>query len=143
MSRFPPLSLGLSLPLSPRQVQQLSPVALAYIGDAVYELIIRTHCLLPPNRPQRYHQLVVSYVRAETQASYARVLQPHLTESELGILKQGRNAASGGPKRVDLGVYQQATGFETLIGYLYLTNLPRLEQLLQQLDFNLDALPSP
>jgi ribonuclease III family protein len=116
---------GLSLP-----IQQISPVSLAYIGDAVYELYVRTSLLLPLKRSHTYHQDVVAQVRAETQARHLEQLIPQLTEPELDWLKRGRNAASGGPRRVSPEIYQQATGFETLIGYLYLTNPPRLQELL-------------
>lgn len=122
------------------QVQQLSPAALAYLGDAVYELYVRTYCLLPPSRLQSYHRRVVSHVRAETQANYLRSLQPHLSAAESEILRQGRNAVSGRPKRLDPATYQQATSFETLIGYLYLTNPQRLDEILQFL--NLDPVKS-
>ena len=134
MRKMQPLSLEPWLPLSVTKAQQLSPAALAYVGDAVYELFIRTQCLLPPSRLRTYHQRVVSYVRAEAQANYARLLRPHLTPTELDLMKRGRNAASGGPKRINLEVYQQATGLETLVGYLYLTDPQRLEHLLQCLN---------
>lgn len=122
--------------LSITEVRALSPAALAYIGDAVYELFIRRSCLLPPTRLRTYHQRVVSYVRAETQAEIVHKWQSHLTLNERAILKQGRNAASGGPKRINHEIYQSATGFETLIGYLYLTDPSRLEELLQQIEFD-------
>lgn len=122
--------------LSLAEVRTLSPAALAYIGDAVYELFIRRYCLFPPTRLRNYHQQVVSFVRAETQAKIAQIWNSQLTHTELAVFKQGRNAASGGPKRVDLETYQFATGFETLIGYLYLTNPSRLEELLEQIEFD-------
>lgn len=128
-----PYLTGAALPLTLAQIQQVSPAALAYLGDAVYELYIRVHYLLPPKRLQAYHQKVVAHVRAETQARYLRSLQPYLTSTEQEILRQGRNAVSGRLKRVDPAVYQQATSLETLIGYLYLTDPQRLTQLFQRL----------
>lgn len=121
------------LPVTNQSLQQLSPIALAYVGDAIYELYIRTHYLLPPKRIQAYHEQVVAQVRAETQARHLRSLHPDLTETECELLKRGRNAAPRGPKRVDPEIYQQATSFETLLGYLYLTNPQRLMQLLEKL----------
>ena len=112
------------------QIQQLSPASLAYLGDAVYELYVRTCYLLPPRRLSEYHQQVVARVRAESQAKILRSLEPHLTEPELEILRRGRNAATGKPRRLDPKIYQQATSLETLLGYLYLTNPQRLTQLL-------------
>lgn len=114
-------------------IQQVSPVSLAYIGDAVYELYIRTSLLLPLKRSHDYHQDVVALVRAETQAQYLQALLPLLTEPELELLKRGRNAASGGPRRLNPEVYRQATSFETLIGYLYLSDPTRLRELLAAL----------
>lgn len=122
--------------LSPAEVRLVSPSALAYIGDAVFELFIRRYCLLPPTRLRDYHQKVVSYVRAEAQAKIIQELNSCLSEDEQAILKQGRNAAVGGPKRITLETYRQATGFEALIGYLYLTDPIRLEELLAQIKFD-------
>ncbi len=118
-------------PISLSQVQQISPAALAYLGDAIYELYVRMLYLLPQQRPKTYHRLVVAQVRAETQALHLRSLTPHLRETELEIVRRGRNAATGRPKRVDPEIYQQATSLETLIGYLYLTDYQRLTELLQ------------
>lgn len=113
--------------------RQLSPAFLAYLGDAVYELYVRTHYLLPPRRLTDYHNQVVAQVRAETQAASLRNLTPHLTEAEREIVRRGRNAATGIPRRLSREVYQQATSLETLIGYLYLHNPERLQQLLEKL----------
>ena len=114
-------------------VQQISPAALAYVGDAIYELYVRILYLLPLQRLENYHRLVVAQVRAETQALHLRSLIPHLREAELEIVRRGRNATTGRPKRVAPEIYQQATALETLIGYLYLTDIPRLTELLQKL----------
>lgn len=124
---------GMTMALTPQQVQGLSPTALAYLGDAVYELYVRGCFLLPPKRLQAYHRQVVTQVRAEQQADYAEQLTPHLTVAEQDMLRRGRNASSRGPKRVDGQTYQRATGFETLVGYLYLTDPPRLAYLLSQI----------
>lgn len=112
---------------------QLSPVLLAYVGDAVYELYMRLHFLLPPQRIQTYHRQVVQQVRAEQQSSHLETLREHLTEAELALVRRGRNAASSPPKRVSFQVYQQATALETLVGYLYLTDPDRLKALWQHL----------
>jgi len=114
-------------------IQQVPSATLAYLGDAVYELYIRTQYSLPPKRIHAYHQQVVAQVRAEAQAQHLRSLHPHLTSAELEILRRGRNSASSGPKRLEPEIYQQATSLETLIGYLYLTDRPRLIQILTYL----------
>lgn len=126
--------------LPPEQVNALSPVALAYIGDAVYELFVRSSFLLPPKRIQAFHQQVVNQVRAEQQAHQVQQLLPLLTAAEQDLLRRGRNASSRGPRRVDSQIYQQSTAFEALIGYLYLTDPSRLVELLSTL--NLSANPS-
>ncbi|HEY9834679.1 MAG TPA: ribonuclease III domain-containing protein [Stenomitos sp.] len=131
--RFKQLS---AITISPSRIQQVSPASLAYLGDAVYELYIRTCYLLPPRRPCDYHQQVVAQVRAESQAKILRLLEPYLTDSELEILRRGRNAATGHPRRLDPKIYQQATSLETLLGYLYLLDPQRLTQLLALLDLD-------
>ncbi|MGF1568458.1 MAG: Mini-ribonuclease 3 [Nodosilinea sp.] len=128
------LAAGLTMTLPEEQIQSLSPTALAYIGDAVYELFVRGSFLLPPKRINDYHRQVVSQVRAERQAYQVEQLSPWLTEAEHDILRRGRNASSRGPKRIDGQIYQRATGFETLVGYLYLTNPVRLAELLAQVN---------
>ncbi|NER28448.1 MAG: Mini-ribonuclease 3 [Symploca sp. SIO1C4] len=131
--RFSQLSAAVN---SLSQLQQISPASLAYLGDAVYELYIRSCYLLPPKRLKDYHQQVVAQVRAESQAKILQLLEPHLTEPELEILRRGRNAATTNPRRLDPKIYQQASSLETLIGYLYLTNPQRLTKLLAYLELN-------
>jgi len=122
--------------LTSAEIRRLSPVALAYLGDAVYELFVRTRYLMPPRRIQTYHHEVVDQVRAERQAEYLQSLEPYFTPEELDILKRGRNAVpSGRTKRVSPEIYQQASSLETLMGYLYLTDPARLFQLLSYLPF--------
>lgn len=128
-------SAGL-LPLVPPKIpaHQLPPAALAYFGDAVYELFIRWLFLTPPQRINAYHRQVVAHVRAESQARYMDFLWEYCTETERSIFRQGRNAAADGPKRVAAKIYRQATGFEALLGYLYLTNPQRLQEIFQLLE---------
>lgn len=114
-------------------VQKISPAALAYLGDAIYELHVRIAYLLPQKRTEVYHRLVVGQVRAETQALHLRSLTPHLRPNELEVVRRGRNAATGRPKRLDPEIYQQATSLEALVGYLYLTDYQRLTELLAKI----------
>jgi ribonuclease III family protein len=114
-------------------LEQISPAGLAYIGDAVYELYVRLYYLLPQKHISEYHQLVVSEVRAENQAQQLEALLPDLSESELKIVKRGRNAATKPPRRLSAKTYQQATSLETLIGYLFLSDRDRLKSLLLSL----------
>ncbi|EGK88576.1 ribonuclease III domain-containing protein [Microcoleus sp. MON1_C1] len=119
---------------TPAEIERISPAAWAYLGDAVYELYVRSSYLVPPKKLQAYHELVVGQVRAETQARHLRSLSPYLNSTELAIVKRGRNAAAGRSKRADPEIYQQASSLETLVGYLYLTDPERLTELLGLLD---------
>ena len=112
---------------------------MAYLGDVVYEFYVRTYYLLPPKRIVDYHNQVVDKVRAEAQADCLQVLHPYLTSSEKEMLRRGRNAAGGKPRRLSPKIYQQATSLETLIGYLYLTDPRRLDELLEKLDFSFSS----
>ena len=118
------------------QIERLSPIALAYIGDAVFELYVRSKFLMPPKRMADYHDRVVTQVRAESQAVHLSSLLPYLSDSEKEILRRGRNASTMKPRRLSRQIYQQATSLETLIGYLHLTNSERLAELLEKLEFS-------
>ena len=129
-------NMALTTTLQLSQVERLSPIALAYIGDAVFELYVRTKFLLPAKRMANYHSQVVTQVRAESQAIHLATLLPHLNDREREILRRGRNACTAKPRRLSRHTYKQATGLEALIGYLHLTDPLRLQQLLAQLDFD-------
>ena len=103
-------------------IRTYSPLTLAYIGDGVFELIIRTIMVRQENCPvQKLHKRTSTLVKAENQAMMMDRLMPHLTEEEEGIYRRGRNAKSyTKAKNASTGVYRKATGFEALIGYLYL-----------------------
>ena len=95
---------------------------MAYIGDSIYDLIIKSLVLNQGNRPvQKLHGLTSSYVQASAQSRMMRAMQEHLTEQEHAIYKRGRNAKSVSPaKNQSVTDYRRATGFEALLGYLYL-----------------------
>lgn len=120
--------------LNLKDIMGLSPLVLAYIGDAVYEIFIRTEMLArsPYKSVHQLHVMSTSYVKAHAQSETAHKIQPVLTDEEFTILKRGRNSKSGFvPKNADVVEYREATGFEALIGYLYLTgNKPRLDEIL-------------
>ena len=78
--------------------------------------------------------MTVALVRAEAQSAALAALEPELLPAELDLVRRGRNAAGRGPKRSDPGVYGRASGFETMVGWLYLNNPARLEQLLSHLE---------
>ena len=99
-----------------------SPLVLAYIGDAIYELVIRTILVERSNCPvQKLHKRASSLVKASAQAAMIEKIMPLLTEKELHIYKRGRNAKSyTKAKNADMLDYRKATGLEALMGYLYL-----------------------
>ena len=103
-------------------VREYSPLTLAYIGDCVYDLIIKSIVLSCGNRQvQKMHQDTSSLVQASTQSKMMRCMQEHLTAEEHAVYKRGRNAKSVSPaKNQSVTDYRRATGFEALLGYLYL-----------------------
>jgi ribonuclease-3 family protein len=104
-------------------IKSYSGLALAYIGDAIYDLVIRTYVIEHGNAPvNKLHKQVIKLVQASAQARLYHLIQDILTEEEEAIYKRGRNAKSfTSAKNADLIEYRTATGIEALIGYLYLT----------------------
>lgn len=109
--------------LKEQDIRGYSPLALAYIGDGVYELVIRTLVVQEANRPAReLHRRTTEYVKASAQAAMILALREELTEEEADVFKRGRNAQPGTTaKNASRADYHKATGFEALMGYLYLT----------------------
>ena len=103
-------------------IQTYSPLTLAYIGDAAYELVVRTFLVDQGNsRPDKLHRKASSMVKAAAQAAMAEALKDSLTEEELSVYRRGRNAKSPTmAKNASMSDYRKATGFEALMGYLYL-----------------------
>lgn len=101
---------------------RLSPLTLAFMGDAVYELLVRQQLTMQGSMPANaLHKLAVELVRCSAQARAYRLLEDKLTEQELAILKRGRNSSSTKcPKNADPIEYRMATGVEALFGYLFL-----------------------
>jgi len=118
------------------QAKFINPLVLALIGDGVYEVFIRTY-LVEQNREanvQKIHLKAVSYVKAEAQSTYMKQIVDELTEEELGVFKRARNTKSNAPKNADVANYRWATGFEALIGYLYILNrMDRLNYILNKI----------
>lgn len=111
-----------SFALKEVDIRTYSPLTLAYIGDAIYDLIIRSVVVERGNEPaNKLHHKTVRYVKAETQATMVEALLDELTEEELAVYKRGRNAKSyTSAKNASIGDYRKATGLEALFGYLYL-----------------------
>lgn len=132
--------------MSEEQLRRLSPAALAYIGDALYELHVRQIYLYPPLRQDTYHRRVVERVKGTAQAALLDQLKPHLRPEEAAIVRWGRNGSGKGPRHLSAEIYRQASGFETLLGYLHFSNPERLHGLLNLCDQlvlqNSDSIPS-
>lgn len=113
---------------------EFSPLVLAYVGDSVYEIYVRTRLLSDnPDMPvHKLHKEAVKYVKAHAQCMSIHSIMDELSEKELSVFKRGRNAKSPTtPKNADLTEYRHATGFECLMGYLYLSKeLERMEHLM-------------
>lgn len=110
----------------------LSPLTLAFIGDTVFDLLVREDIICYANRPANdLHNLAVRKVKASAQAEFVQKLMPFLSEAELAVFKRGRNAKSGHlPKNASQSDYHMATGFEALFGYLYMSGkLERIKEL--------------
>ena len=110
--------------LSEIYIRTYSPLVLAYIGDGIYELMVRTVLVGQGNRQaSTLHKKASSYVKASTQSAMILAVQEELTEEEHQVYKRGRNAKTVTmAKHASMHDYRHATGFEALMGYLYLTN---------------------
>lgn len=120
--------------MEPSQARTLSAVALAYLGDAVWELHVRRNLLSPPVSASQMHTRTVERVCARSQASLLIDLQPYLMAEELELVRRGRNATMTIPRHLDPATYRLASGLETLLGYLYLSAPERLISILKLCD---------
>lgn len=120
--------------LSEKQVdaKQLSPLTLAFIGDTVYDLLVREEIICDANRSVNdLHSLAVKQVKASAQAAAVENIMDRLTDEELTVFKRGRNAKTAHiAKNATTGDYHKATGLEAVFGYLYLSgNMERIKEL--------------
>ena len=120
-------------------VRTYSPLTLVYIGDGIYDLIIRSLVVAKGNtRASELHKRTSQIVKAKTQADMAEILLPMLTEEEADIYRRGRNAKSPTmAKNATMSDYRKATGFEALMGYLYLTD--QTERLMELVKLAVDT----
>lgn len=108
--------------LTEAQARQYSPLALAFLGDSVYEVMVRKQLLLEANQPAaKLHEKKIQLVCAEFQAQAFDRIRPVLTEEEFAVYKRGRNANNTVPRHTAAQDYHKATGLESLFGYLYLS----------------------
>ena len=118
-----------------QDIRQIPALTLAYLGDAIYELIIRTTLVEQGmSHVDSLNKKASGYAKAPTQAKIFHIIEPELSEEELGFYKRGRNAKSGSvAKSGTVAEYRVATGFEALMGYLYLSgNIDRILELVER-----------
>lgn len=124
------------LELKDSTINTISPLVLAYLGDTVYEKYIREYLIKTnPNRKvNAYHKSAIKYVRAEAQADIIHKIEDTLSEEEFAVYRRGRNQKSNtSAKNANIIDYKHATGFEALIGYLYLKeDTKRLEEIINK-----------
>lgn len=121
-------------------IRTYSPLTLAYIGDGIYDLIVRTVVVERGNESaNRLHRKTIGYVNAKTQAQMIEALLPDLSDEEVAVYKRGRNAKSyTSAKNASIADYRKATGFEALLGYLYLQD--KEERILELVKAGLEKL---
>lgn len=114
--------------------QRLHPLVLAYIGDAFFALYVRNRLLnYEQGRVRVLHNFSAKMVSATSQANAIRQLEPELSDAEIDIVRRGRNAKSTVPKSASVADYRYSTGFEALLGYLYLNkNYDRLSEIAEK-----------
>ena len=123
--------------MSPRQ---LSPLVLAYIGDSIFDLVVKTMIVTKGNtQVNKMNRMASSIVKAESQSKMIGYIEDKLSEEEEGVYKRGRNAKSVSPaKNQSITDYRRATGFEALLGYLYLKK--EWKRMLELVKIGLDSI---
>ena len=118
-----------------QEINQMSPLVWAYVGDCVYELYIRTYLVDNTNlNPHKLHLEAIQYVKAGSQAKFLKDFYENLTEEEKDIVRRGRNTSNHHlPKNSNVQEYMYSTAFEGLIGYLYLSqNYERVKFIIEE-----------
>ena len=128
-----------SAKLNEDEIRAISSIGLAHLGDAVYELLVRTYlCVHGKATGKGLHRATIALVCAQSQSRFADLLLPSLTEEETAVFKRGRNAnVHTIPHSADRAEYQKAPGLEALFGYLYLQN--RHERINELFDLMMEA----
>ena len=114
---------------------EIGVIQLAWLGDSVWELHQRLRYINKPAKSKELHLSVVQEVKAVSQVEYLQYIEPLLEPSEIDLIRRARNKTKRSPKSIDPAVYAKSTGFETLIGWLFINNPKRLSILFDQLEF--------
>ena len=116
--------------LSEEEIKSLSPLILAHIGDAYFHLYVRTRLLKVTHNIKKLHELSAKIVSAVAQAEAYKKIESNLTDEEKNFFRRGRNAKSHAPRSATVAEYHASTGFETLLGELFLQkNFSRLNEI--------------
>ncbi len=113
---------------------EIGVIQLAWLGDSVWELHQRLRYIKMPAKSKDLHISVVNEVKAKSQVQSLKFLEPFLNDTEIDLVRRARNKTKRSPKTIEPAVYAQSTGFETLVGWLFLNNPKRLSQLFNQLE---------
>lgn len=116
------------------KIEDISLKSIAHLGDAVYELYIRRKTIFLAVKIDQIHNLTTSLVNSSFHAELLNYLTPYLSESELNIIKRARNLSLTSSKRRDHNLHRLSTSLEALIGYLYLSDVERLEEIFNLID---------
>ena len=114
---------------------EIGVIQLAWLGDSVWELHQRLRYINKPAKSKELHLSVVEEVNAVSQVEYLQYIEPLLEPSEIDLIRRARNKTKKSPKSIDPAIYAKSTGFETLIGWLFINNPKRLSILFDQLEF--------
>ena len=114
---------------------EIGVIQLAWLGDAVWELHQRLRHITKPAKSKELHLSVVEEVKAVSQVEYLKYIEHLLEPSEIDLIRRARNKTKRVPKSIEPSIYAKSTGFETLIGWLFLNNPKRLSILFDHLEF--------
>ena len=120
-------------------MENLNLKCYAHLGDAVYELYVREKIILLTSKLSKMHKINTALVRASFQCELVDFLEPHITEEEKDLIRRGRNIQTSSARKINQNLHRLATGFEVLIGYLYLNSPERLTQIFKLITEYIDS----
>lgn len=119
-------------------MQELNIKNYAHIGDAVYEVFIREHTIMMTSNLSKLHKYTVGFVNAQFQTNLLEKLTPYLTDAELELARRARNIPTSSARRINKALHSSATSLEVLIGYNYIHNKSRFQELCSLMEYLID-----
>ncbi len=119
-------------------MQELNIKNYAHIGDAVYEVFIREHTIMMSSNLSKLHKYTVGFVNAQFQTNLLEKLTPYLTDAELELARRARNIPTSSARRINKALHSSATSLEVLIGYNYIHNKSRFQELCSLMEYLID-----